>query len=518
MKRIIIHSLIIGTVIAFANGFSSTHAQFYIQQGDDRTLCKDTSKDPLCASSSQQREQYCASSTICGSAPQEFSLMLEFVEELANSIKTLWTEGSYLWQYVNPNRFLGNTFSPPQQGIVTKLARNIAQKIKFWLASTAIFSNISNFSGTKDMLGWIFLAGKNKVFMRDAKLLEQVETIVNTKKYELGVWWWRWVEVNSENLAIMQNIIKTYQNKWLLSWTSFISKGVTYNNITSLLTQFLSSFKTVLYYNTVEKLHAVSKWWADGIRIEITREAEVNIYNDYSCARWFFDVCNQPIKKFTSTMTNLRTVIKKGATSWFVDVIKQANENLMQTFTKSSNLKDREQDLIKSMYGSSKIHPNTWLLGPLKNTWQSIKDSAKGVASEVKDAGEDVVNFWSGDTVSSWNVPKTIEERNKKIKITQEESTLPSTINLDSNYIAQTKFDKVLKYYLEDVFVDQTVDSALATSAELKEITPAFTILGQQIITIKNDIIGDKWKNGTLIQSLWEACELQCGGGWRCRK
>ena len=114
MKKIIVHSIIISTILAFANGFSFIHAQFYIEQGNDRILCQENSSDPVCETATQQREEYCKSATICGSAPDEFSLMLEFVEELANSIKTIGTEGSYLGQYVNPNRFVGNTFSPPK--------------------------------------------------------------------------------------------------------------------------------------------------------------------------------------------------------------------------------------------------------------------------------------------------------------------------------------------------------------------------------------------------------------------
>jgi hypothetical protein len=36
--------------------------------------------------------------------------------------------------------------------VVDKLARNISQKIKFGLASTAIFANPVNFAGGKDVM------------------------------------------------------------------------------------------------------------------------------------------------------------------------------------------------------------------------------------------------------------------------------------------------------------------------------------------------------------------------------
>jgi len=68
------------------------------------------------------------------------------------------------------------------------------------------------------------------------------------------------------------------------------------------------------------------------------------------------------------------------------------------------------------------------------------------------------------------------------------------------------------------VFVSQAFDaSELATFSEVKDITPAFKVLGDQIRVIKNDILGSKQQENSLIWSLWKACELQCGGWWLCR-
>jgi len=43
-------------------------------------------------------------------------------------------------------------FSAPKKTVVGTVARNVAQKIKFGLASTAIFSSPVNVAGLKDML------------------------------------------------------------------------------------------------------------------------------------------------------------------------------------------------------------------------------------------------------------------------------------------------------------------------------------------------------------------------------
>lgn len=43
--------------------------------------------------------------------------------------------------------------------------------------------------------------------------------------------------------------------------------------------------------------------------------------------------------------------------------------------------------------------------------------------------------------------------------------------------------------YLNDVFVNQSMDVELATFSEVKDITPAFALLGKQIEVVKNDIL-----------------------------
>gem|GEM_PF-5186946 len=52
------------------------------------------------------------------------------------------------------------------------------------------------------------------------------------------------------------------------------------------------------------------------------------------------------------------------------------------------------------------------------------------------------------------------------------------------------------------MFDRQTTDYTLISFAEIKNITPAFNVLGQQINVIKTDIIGDKNKEGSLIKNL----------------
>jgi hypothetical protein len=60
----------------------------------------------------------------------------------------------------------------------------------------------------------------------------------------------------------------------------------------------------------------------------------------------------------------------------------------------------------------------------------------------------------------------------------------------------------MMNQYIGDVFANQAMDIELATFAEVKDITPAFTVLGNQIAGIKNNILGDKEKETSLLTSL----------------
>jgi hypothetical protein len=67
------------------------------------------------------------------------------------------------------------------------------------------------------------------------------------------------------------------------------------------------------------------------------------------------------------------------------------------------------------------------------------------------------------------------------------------------------------------VFNSQQTDLELVSMNEVKWVTPAFQVLGTQVSVIKNDILGGKDTDKSLLKYLWAACELQCGRWWRCR-
>lgn len=446
---------------------------------------------------------YCSTSTICGAAPENFTLLLDFVREMANSIKTLWAEWDYIGKYINPNLYEGNIFvAPPKLTIVWRVAKNAEQKVKFVLASTAIFSSPVNIAWLKDFAGGTVLLTKGKVFLRDSKILEENEAILSTKKYELGLWWWWFTKINDANRAVMQAIIDKYITKWLLTrWT--IPPGTTYDHVTALLTKTLSAAKSIIYFDSIGQFDEFSMLWTNDINIVFNTEAMQTVQKNYDCAKGFKNICNQNAISFKSIWQKLMASIKSSPYDTKT-VFKDAVVRLGQIFSASKDeeeqkkFKERETMLLQATYGTS---------------------ARRGKMIDIKIDAPGTKEAWAAiKKVAAWIwslVPKKIGDKTKEIENIQKQEV--PTVVIDTSDAGDKLFNQLLLSYVQDVFVNQTNDSSLATFAEVKTITPAFNVLWDQINTTKEGVLGSKDKEWSLIKSLWEACKAQCGWGWTCR-
>lgn len=447
---------------------------------------------------------YCKDqSSVCGTAPEQFTQLMDFVREMTNTMKTIWPEGDYLGQYVNPNRFKWNIFSAPKKTLVGRVVRNIWQKLKFAAASTAVLTSPVNIAGLKDMIWGMALLVKNRVFMRDNMIIGQLESQLNDKKSELGLWGWWYETVIPENRAIMQAIVQKYIDKWLFLPWSTVKDGVTYNNVTSLLTQVLSSAKTFLFFGSTGQFDEITRGSSDQyIFVAFAADAIQKGERVYQCARWPNYICSSESKKFKEYFSKMWKSINFKSTerkkTW-TDAITR----LKEVFAKkqSQAFKDREADLLRSMYGTTQVSKSKWIKGllidPFKKTREDIKQSWQEVWQQAQDLANDVATFRTFPPYVKDNVPLS--------------PILPS------DTVLTTDLTKSIDTYLYDVFLNAKSDLDLVSMSEPRGVTPAFTILGKQITVIENDIIGSKEKDDSLIKYLWAACELQCGRAQSCR-
>jgi len=471
MKKVVALIIILASMITFVSNFS--FADNNVPPADDPTDAK-----------------YCATATsVCGTAPEQFTFLMDFVREMTNAIKTVGPEWDYLGKYVHPNRFKWTEFSAPKKTLLGRLATNIANKAKFGLATLTIISNPVNVAGLKDMVWWVVLLVKNQVFLRDNKIIEELESVVNDKKYELWMWWWWYAQIIPENRVIMQAIIDKYKTKWLLIDSSVIKDGTTYNNVTALLTQALSSAKSFLYFGATTQFDEMSRGFSDGISIGFSTGAMASVKRNYDCARWPNYVCSSEWKK----IKEWREKIKK-TSIWSTEttkVYKDAVTRLLEALyikNQSDDFKQREKDMLNSAYG---VRP-TWLFAG------SIKNSLKKIWDQMTDLGSDVSTFRT--------FPKNLKG------VTE---ALPKTLSISAQ--ATDDITKQMDIYVNDVLNNQQNAINSVSMSEVSAVTTAFKILWNQIATIKNTILGGKDKNNSLISSLWAACELQCGRFGLCR-
>lgn len=464
-----------------------------------------------------EKVKYCeTNNSICGTAPEEMMLLMNFVREMSNSIQTIWTEWDYLGQYVNPNRFKWNVFDPPVQIKLGRLARNISQKIKLIFASTAIFSNPVNFAGLKDIVGWTVLLTKNKVFLRDTKVVEELESILSEKKYELGVGGGWSEKIHPENLQIMRDIIQQYKDEWLLVDPSNIEDGAVYNNVTSLLTSMLSAAKSFLYFDSIDQFNEISRWGKNGINVTFSPSPFMdNMRIKYSCARGLINPCDSALATFKKNMKNIGTTLSDSV-SKSVTTFSDAGKRIGEFFKKekSDEFKERETDLLKSMYGVTKVSTSTGflkglLVDPFKKTRTSIKKSWSEVGKQFAEVGNDVSKFRQ--------FPKNLKDATALNPPKEKSVDLGATTATTDYQATQNVFTQMMNEYINDVFANHKADVDLALFSDIKELTPAFTVLWKQIDTTKKNILGGKQKNNSLLQSLWVACELQCGRFGLCR-
>lgn len=145
---------------------------------------------------------------------------------------------------------------------------------------------------------------------------------------------------------------------------------------------------------------------------------------------------------------------------------------LGETFSSSKN-QSEEKDLLTSMYGTTNVTKPGRLFAPFQKMWDSVTSSVTGGLADVS-------RFRT--------FPKTPKGVAQDINTTQPPA--PVIDSTTSTYLLNSAaFTQIIDGYLTDVFANQQADMDLTTYAEVKDVTPAFNVIGQQIYTITDSII-----------------------------
>ncbi len=438
-------------------------------------------------------KQYCESINICGSAPQEFTRMMDLAQELINAMHTIGTKWEYIGKYVNPNRFEGDTFIPPKLGVVSKITKNVWQKLNFLAATTAIFTSPQQWWWLKDMFAGILTLFKNKIFGRDLQVVEKIDASLTQKRYELWLWWgWIAVTINDANVNHIQKILDAYQKKGLLTKTSSISNGASYVNVASMVGRILAAMKSYLATNNIDQFTPREKWNTEGkMMLWFEPVAIQSMDKQYTCARATNNICDNAFKQFKKNMARLSSgtiATSQKAISWFVDAAKR----LTQLFKKNPDpaFQSRERELLDTYYGTQQR--TTGLVnktiddgGALKSL-QQIRQQRSGAFTNRRTA--------------------TIEAKSKDTNAIDQ---IKTTASSSDTAISSTDFATWIRDGMNPFLESQQRDMEMISFSDVKDITPRFTTIGQQITAAK-ELLGSKdSSDATLIKELVDACKLQ---------
>jgi len=345
----------------------------------------------------------CEDSNICSSAPLGFRLMTDFIKEMILAIKTVGTRDPYLGQYVSPAWFEGNQFNPPKEGLVSKLIRNLKQKMQSVVAVTAVFTDLQNFGGLKDMAWWFIILFKRQVFLRDYKTLMEIDTLISDKKYELGLWGWWTAELTDVNQKMFQKIFDKYgpNGAWLFTQAT-INTNATYRQITTLMMRINSSLKTFIA-SPGESIHQFTgeftktKLFNDSPDIDVAFNLSmmVNMHDNYQCPMQ----CDGSRTKFKANISKIWKSFGSGsvqAMKTITDATKRLSIAMWggggkTTANEKAAIQKRNQELLRSQFGLKTADATTWFFG-LKNYRKQFDSASKkfsdGWSAMKTDLGE----------------------------------------------------------------------------------------------------------------------------------
>lgn len=410
----------------------------------------------------------CTDTSLCGSTPASFRLLLDFVDDMLSAIHTVGTASPYLGEYVHPNRFVGETFTPPASSLLSGAKNTLTSATTFGVATAALFSSPLKLSSIKAFVWGIFMSTQNKLFLRDQKLVESLESDVADKIYELGLGGW-WYDVpNPKNMQILNAILQKYVDAGLL--TKWSLTQARYADIMATLSSILSASKAFLLTNETTPFASIK---SQKIVLSFAPELLTTLQSTYACARGSVSICTTHATTFTSIWRGLSdSVTHTLGKSGFVQTIKTAHNNLAKIFTSQWN--------------------------PQLKFTTNVSESLSGVGTSL---------------ARSWHLVTDLPALTQEIEHTQELAVPQVTL---VGAVGSDLFQQMLLDAVQDVFFHQVTDINLATFSEVKDITQWFGLVSQQIYVTQHSLLWGKNQEWSLIKTLWEACELQCGW-WTCR-
>lgn len=432
----------------------------------------------------------------CWSSPLHVTLINSFITEMLWTIKTIGSEAPYAGKYVPPSRFDSGKFVAPKQSLLSKTTRRARETLWSALAVRRIHLEFSDLANIWDSLAVI---ARNKTVIRDRNKVGNIEQIINKKKYELSVWWWRTDKIAWVTLDNMKDIIERYKWLWVLAAWTEVNAWSEYGDLIMLLWRTSSSLKHLVALGG-ENRAAKEKEITFQLRkrgrtaIEIEKNAIEQINSDYQCTKMY--ACEdsrwniqEEIKKIWEIYKNWRN----GAKTEF----KRANSELIKAYSR--------ENLKKVVTEHAIFNQLSWAIN-------EVKDIGKRAKYEMENSA--VYRQWVERKEQikeiEWTKPieTVIEQISSKIETSDKQEIIIETSNKQKIiYDFQTRIENWIQLIQKEKQIITNKYWALNTPYH---ILWKFVILSEIINNTNNKIIWSKDIDNCLIKNLWLLCEKQC--------
>ena len=473
----------------------------------------------------------------CGSTPNWMQMYINFEVDVLWILQWASAQTESLWRNWKSWLFAGGVLSTSGaivKSFISKFEKNLDTELK--AVRAARISSVLLFQMTlpntfTDGLLPIAILFKNDAFVRDYKILQELEMSANDVIWDMWVNWLWDKTISSEIQSSIANLQSTYSQMYNGNNPIFqkitISGGVKYKDMLKFVLKLNSMMKALLY-NTASQTgidgyidgfeETYSAW---NIVVVINRDIIDSTLRDYKCANTL--ACNKSLSdafkdfwnwsNFTSSLSSSRKSIKDS-----INDFKQALLNSPKTYTKtvwwtenSGGLSDRQLELLYSVYGIDAHDLTTTQLESLKSSWETVKEESIPVIDAV----------WSDKsiiTATYYSIKNRGQNQQKQYEntLTEQEIWTNISASLSQSYLPLSQqWDNLLhtmQETIDQILSDKYLDKQILLTSTNRD-THYFVEIWYYIHSIMENEIWDKnlkW----LVKNLGEVCEYQCSNKW----
>lgn len=423
----------------------------------------------------------------CTSTSPVIDKYIEFSYEIIQTLQTIANE-----------RKPSSTQINSESNVLDRIANNLNQKwqtaVTFSVLMWTIGKQIVASSARQELQVMV----NSKALMRDREKLDQLDQDIADTLFDMGDAW-----VFIANVQDYKQRIKTVFEKYAQWQDAFIEVTWDPSSSATVLIAALwdlnQAYKRFIAGGNTDWFNVFSeKYWSE-LGISLTAVNYESLQQEYSCTRWI-NKCDTTYKKFGANMSEIGENVQD-ETKEAIKTITNAVERLKCAFAKQSNVKcqqswfkDKQNDLLRGLYGLEWPMANKAWVNALANSMDRLGNSLKTQINDVKD-------FYTKNDNQSTPI------------------TLPATAAMDVS-----KPDIASKQWSDDLYADLM----WATNETLAQSRKGWQqhVMADPLVVTRNiprvsimvynsiNIIGDAQKAKSITQNLGKACENQCSNLW----